>query len=331
MDRNQEMDNQGQGSHKQAARNGQDSGRPSRRLTPYEQYLQHRRRKRTGRIIFWVIVVEALCLIIGAIVLFFPKEDPEIKELITKKVQFEYQTETDRVVTYGLAVPKPNIDVQLLSVNDWSRPGIKVDAIKKIVVHYLGNPETSAQENRDYFESLKYLQDTYMSANYVVGTEGEIIQCVPDGEVAWASNKANYYSISIENCHHDESGRFTDSTYWSDVHLVAYLTEKYGLERDDIIRHYDVTGKDCPKWYVEHPGDWERFKDDVMTYREECRAKQREMIDELLHEDTTEAPQQDVLREYLDTLKTETEIELETSDRDLWDELKKRAENHGDQ
>ena len=158
MDRNQEMDNQGQGSHKQAARNGQDSGRPSRRLTPYEQYLQHRRRKRTGRIIFWVIVVEALCLIIGAIVLFFPKEDPEIKELITKKVQFEYQTETDRVVTYGLAVPKPNIDVQLLSVNDWSRPGIKVDAIKKIVVHYLGNPETSAQENRDYFESLKYLQ-----------------------------------------------------------------------------------------------------------------------------------------------------------------------------
>lgn len=331
MDRNQEMDNQGQGSHKQAARNGQDSGRPSRRLTPYEQYLQHRRRKRTGRIIFWVIVVEALCLIIGAIVLFFPKEDPEIKELITKKVQFEYQTETDRVVTYGLAVPKPNIDVQLLSVNDWSRPGIKVDAIKKIVVHYLGNPETSAQENRDYFESLKYLQDTCMSANYVVGTEGEIIQCVPDGEVAWASNKANYYSISIENCHHDESGRFTDSTYWSDVHLVAYLTEKYGLERDDIIRHYDVTGKDCPKWYVEHPGDWERFKDDVMTYREECRAKQREMIDELLHEDTTEAPQQDVLREYLDTLKTETEIELETSDRDLWDELKKRAENHGDQ
>ena len=331
MDRNQEMDNQGQGSHKQAARNGQDSGRPSRRLTPYEQYLQHRRRKRTGRIIFWVIVVEALCLIIGAIVLFFPKEDPEIKELITKKVQFEYQTETDRVVTYGLAVPKPNIDVQLLSVNDWSRPGIKVDSIKKIVVHYLGNPETSAQENRDYFESLKYLQDTCMSANYVVGTEGEIIQCVPDGEVAWASNKANYYSISIENCHHDESGRFTDSTYWSDVHLVAYLTEKYGLERDDIIRHYDVTGKDCPKWYVEHPGDWERFKDDVMTYREECRAKQREMIDELLHEDTTEAPQQDVLREYLDTLKTETEIELETSDRDLWDELKKRAENHGDQ
>ena len=301
-----------------------------RKLTPYEQYLQQKRKRRTGRIIFWVIVIEAVCLILGAIVLFMPREDPEIEELITKKVRFEYETEPNRVVTFGLAVPRPNIDVQLLTPNDWSRPGIKVKSIDKIVVHYLGNPETTAQENRDYFESLKNLQDTYMSANYVVGMDGEIIQCVPDGEVAWASNRANYYSISIENCHHDSSGRFTDATDWSDVHLVAYLTEKYDLERDDIIRHYDVTGKDCPKWYVDHPDEWERFKDDVMTYREECRTEQRNMIDELLHADTSDETEQDVLREYLDSLEAETEIELETSNQDLWEDLKKRAEAYGD-
>ena len=301
-----------------------------RKLTPYEQYLQQKRKRRTGRIIFWVIVIEAVCLILGAIVLFMPREDPEIEELITKKVRFEYETEPNRVVTFGLAVPRPNIDVQLLTPNDWSRPGIKVKSIDKIVVHYLGNPETTAQENRDYFESLKNLQDTYMSANYVVGMDGEIIQCVPDGEVAWASNRANYYSISIENCHHDSSGRFTDATYWSDVHLVAYLTEKYDLERDDIIRHYDVTGKDCPKWYVDHPDEWERFKDDDMTYREECRTEQRSMIDELLHADTSDETEQDVLREYLDSLEAETEIELETSNQDLREDLKKRAEAYGD-
>lgn len=301
-----------------------------RKLTPYEQYLQQKRRRRTGRIIFWVIVFEAVCLILGAIVLFMPKEDPEIEELITKKVSFDYETESDRVVTFGLAVPKPNIDVQLLTINDWSRPGIAVSDIKKIVVHYLGNPETTAQENRDYFESLKNLQDTYMSANYVVGMDGEIIQCVPDGEVAWASNRANYYSISIENCHHDESGKFTDATYWSDVHLVAYLSERYDIDRDDIIRHYDVTGKDCPKWYVDHPDDWEQFKDDVMTYREECRTKQREMVDQLLHGDPTDETEKDVLREYLDSFKEETVAEMETSDQDLWEDLKKRAEAYGD-
>ena len=301
-----------------------------RKLTPYEQYLQQKRRRRTGRIIFWVIVIEAVCLILGAIVLFMPKEDPEIEELITKKVSFDYETESDRVVTFGLAVPKPNIDVQLLTINDWSRPGIAVSDIKKSVVHYLGNPETTAQENRDYFESLKNLQDTYMSANYVVGMDGEIIQCVPDGEVAWASNRANYYSISIENCHHDESGKFTDATYWSDVHLVAYLSERYDIDRDDIIRHYDVTGKDCPKWYVDHPDDWEQFKDDVMTYREECRTKQREMVDQLLHGDPTDETEKDVLREYLDSFKEETVAEMETSDQDLWEDLKKRAEAYGD-
>ncbi len=306
--------------------------RPHRRLTPYEQYLQEKRKRRTGRIIFWVIIIEAVGLILGGIVLFMPREDPEVEKLINKKVKFDYETETDRVVTYGLAVPKPNIDVQLLSVNEWSRPGIKVDSIEKIVVHYLGNPKTSAQENHDYFESLKNLQDTYMSANYVVGTEGEIIQCVPDGEVAWASNKANYYSISVENCHRDESGKFTEATYWADVHLVAYLVEKYDLERDDIIRHYDVTGKDCPKWFVEHPDDWEQFKDDVMTYLDECKAVQRKKIDELLHGDTTgeTETEQDILREYLDSLEESTEAELETTDQSLWDDLKKRAEAYGD-
>ncbi len=301
-----------------------------RRLTPYEQYLQEKRRRRTGRIIFWVIIVEAVGLILGGVVLFMPKEDPEIDKLINTKITFDYETETDRVVTYGLAVPKPKIDVQLLSVNEWSRPGIKVDSIDKIVIHYLGNPKTSAQENRDYFESLKNLQDTYMSANYVVGTDGEIIQCVPDGEVAWASNKANYYSISVENCHRDESGKFTEATYWSDVHLVAYLTEKYDLDRDDIIRHYDVTGKDCPKWYVEHEDEWEQFKDDVMTYREECRAEQRKKIDELLYGDVSDETEQDILREYLDSLEADTEMELETSDQDMWGDLRKRAEAFGD-
>ena len=314
------------GSRPSRGGNGQRTENPYYNLTPYERYLKEKKRKRAGRIIFWVILIEAVCLAVGAFVLLMPKEDPELDELVNKKVKFEYQTETDRIVTYGLAVPRPNIDIQLLTVNEWSRPGIKVDSIDKVIVHYLGNPETTAQQNHDYFESLKNLQNTYMSANYVVGTDGEIIQCVPDGEVAWASNEANYYSISVENCHHDSTGKFTESTYWSDVHLVAYLTEKYNLGRDDILRHYDITGKDCPRWYVEHPDEWEQFRDDVMMYRQECEEAQRNMIDELLHAGKDDETEEDILRKYLDGLNMETEVQLETSDQSLWDELKKRAE-----
>lgn len=290
-------------------------------LNAQEQYLRQRRKKRAGRIIFWIIFTEVIALALGLVYILTPGDDPQLDELLHAKVSIPYETETEMKFDLGPAVPRPNVDVQLLTINDWSRPGIPVDRIRKIVVHYLGNPKTTAQENHDYFESLKDLQDTYMSANYVVGLNGEIIQCVPDGEVAWASNKANYYSISIENCHEDTTGRFNNTTYWSDVHLVAYLTEKYGLGRDDIIRHYDVTGKDCPKWYVEHPDDWEKFKDDVMTYRQECEDTRQEKIRELQAQ-----TEKDVLKEYLNSLETETEIEPETSNTALWDSLKKKAE-----
>lgn len=176
------------------------------------------------------------------------------------------ETETELQAIYY--VPDPDIDAQLLTVNEWSRPGLPTSDIKNIVIHYLGNPGTTAQENRDFFEDLKDYQTDYMSANYIIGLEGEIIQCVPDGEIAYASNDANDTSISIENCHMDESGRFLKKTYISLVHLTAYLLEKYHLSIDDVIRHHDVTGKQCPAFYVEHEEAWEVFKEDVTYYYE---------------------------------------------------------------
>ena len=55
------------------------------------------------------------------------------------------------------------------------------------------------------------------------------------------------------------------------MHLTAYLVEEYGLKRENIIRHYDVTGKECPLYYVEHEDKWEKFRDEVMDYIETCR------------------------------------------------------------
>lgn len=33
-----------------------------------------------------------------------------------------------------------------------------------------------------------------------------------------------------------------------------------------MIRHYDVTGKDCPKYFVENSNAWSDFKTDLLTY-----------------------------------------------------------------
>lgn len=82
-------------------------------------------------------------------------------------------------------------------------------------------------------------------------------------EVAYASNNRNSDTISIECCHPDESGKFYDSTYQSLVGLCAYLCSEFDLNPEDVIRHYDVTGKICPKYFVDHPEEWETFHEDV--------------------------------------------------------------------
>ena len=130
-------------------------------------------------------------------------------------------------------------------------------------IHYTANPGSTAQDNRDYFNGLQYSQETSASSNFVVGLDGEIIQCVPTWEVAYASNDRNYDTVSIEVCHPDESGKFTDKTYRSLVQLTAWLCVKFDLTADDVIRHYDVTGKNCPKYFVENEEAWAAFKENV--------------------------------------------------------------------
>jgi N-acetylmuramoyl-L-alanine amidase CwlA len=47
------------------------------------------------------------------------------------------------------------------------------------------------------------------------------------------------------------------------VELVAFLCGKFNLTMDNVIRHYDVTGKNCPKYYVENPDAWIQMKSDI--------------------------------------------------------------------
>ena len=53
------------------------------------------------------------------------------------------------------------------------------------------------------------------------------------------------------------------------IELTAWLMVEYDLEIDDVIRHYDVTGKICPKYYVENEDAWVRFKADIQKYMDE--------------------------------------------------------------
>ena len=161
-----------------------------------------------------------------------------------------------------VAVPD-YVQQDFLTVNPWSRPGTPLEKIDGVVIHYVGNPDTTAQANRNYFEGLKDEHTTKASSHFVIGMEGEIIQCIPSGEIAYASNDRNNDTLSIECCHPDESGKFTDATYRSLVDLTAWLCGRFEIPADQVIRHYDVTGKVCPKYFVEHEEAWQQFKEEV--------------------------------------------------------------------
>lgn len=162
-----------------------------------------------------------------------------------------------------MKVARPDMDVKLLTVNPYSRPGTKTSKIQNIVIHYTANPGTTAAQNRSYFEGLKDTKATKASSHFIVGLEGEIIQCVPTWEEAYASNHRNADTVSIETCHRKADGAYTEETYESLVELAAWLCEKFELTEHDIIRHYDVTGKVCPKYFVDHEDAWKNFKRDV--------------------------------------------------------------------
>ena len=225
-----------------------------------EEYRKrHRAQVRRKQLIGNGIVIGMIILIIATIII--------VGALRGKKAK---QEEVKAEVTSTLYNPiQPKLDVQLLTPNPYSRPQKALEKVNGIVVHYTANPGTSARQNRDYFNGLAETKKTKASSHFVIGLEGEIVQCIPCNEISYASNNRNSDTISIECCIEDETGKFNDSTYQSLIELTTWLMGRYDLSADDVIRHYDVTGKKCPLYFVEHEDAWEQFHKDLDTYIEE--------------------------------------------------------------
>ena len=158
-----------------------------------------------------------------------------------------------------------NIEERLLTINPYSRSGEKQNKIEFLVIHWVGNAGSSAIANRNYFENLKNTHKTYASSHYIVGLNGEVIRCIPDDEVAFHSGSysENRKSIGSENCHPNVDGKFNEQTYNALVELCAELCKKYNIGINNVKTHNMITGKNCPKYYVEHEEAWEQLKQDI--------------------------------------------------------------------
>lgn len=146
-----------------------------------------------------------------------------------------------------------NIKVDLIPKGRKRRPGI-ANTIKYITIHNTGLNNVPADNFRR--SVLDISQDQEVSWHYTVD-EKEIIQHIPDNEVAWhAGNKTgNYESIGIEICERPGSEEKA-------IELIIYLMKKYNLDISKVRTHKSWSGKQCPHLILPR---WDSFIKDIQT------------------------------------------------------------------
>ena len=141
-----------------------------------------------------------------------------------------------------------------------------INRIKYIVVHFTANNGDTAYGNTNYSKSYRGA-----SAHYFVD-ENNIYQSVEDKNIAWHCGAKKYKhstcrnsnSLGVELCSRkDSKGNFyfMDKTVYNAVELIKMLMAKYNVPIANVIRHYDVTGKNCPEPFVRDIKAWQNFKD----------------------------------------------------------------------
>lgn len=191
-----------------------------------------------------------------------------------------------------------------LTVNKYSRPGVVRKETRAFVIHWVKNPRTSAQFNRDFFESLKEgisaywdEESSWFASTQWLVDENEIILAMPPGEVSYNCGSSlqiamkhgqkraypkeaekifegylryplspNYCTEAVEFCHPDWTGEPEEETRQNLVSLGGMRVFANQLSINQILRHYDVVGwKDCPQFYVENPEAWEELRNDIYS------------------------------------------------------------------
>ena len=152
----------------------------------------------------------------------------------------------------------------------------RTQPVRYIVMHYTANNGDTARNNCDYYHRVGGLQ---ASAHYFCDEYGAM-QSVLECDTAWHCGARAYWhpecrngnSIGIEMC----SRKRADGSYYIKPETVANaatlakgIMQRYGIDTEHVLRHYDVTGKICPKYYVENEDAWLAFRQNVSARIEE--------------------------------------------------------------
>lgn len=171
-------------------------------------------------------------------------------------------------------------NVDLVQVNKYSRPATKLVGVRGIVVHWTANAGASDTAHKNFFDGADGGGGRYAGAHFFVDRDSATL-IIPLDEVAYHANEVsckipslkastNYYkkgdanltTIGIEMCV-EKDGTIHPETVERTAQLTAHLCTYFKLGTNDIYRHYDITGKNCPAPWVSKPVLFDNFKNDV--------------------------------------------------------------------
>lgn len=142
----------------------------------------------------------------------------------------------------------------------------RTQPVRYIVLHYTAGNGDTAKNNCDYYHRVGGLQ---ASAHYFCDEYGAM-QSVLECDTAWHCGARAYWhpecrngnSIGIEMCSRkraDGSYYILPETVANAAALAREIMQRYGIDTDHVLRHYDVTGKRCPMPWVDDPAQWTAF------------------------------------------------------------------------
>lgn len=149
-----------------------------------------------------------------------------------------------------------------------------IGQVDTIVIHYTGNDGDTAENNAKYFQGA----NRNTSAHFFVD-EKEVIQSVFMDEIAWHVTGHNTNTIGIEMCSYkDEKGNYQIAWPTQDkaAELASLIMLRYNIT--NVVRHYDLTGKNCPEPFVRDKTNWYAFTKLLYAkvvenrYRYSCKA-----------------------------------------------------------
>lgn len=171
-----------------------------------------------------------------------------------------------------------------LQKSEYTRSKIPLSRLTGLVIHFTDSAtHTFSRDFNWLYDFLNYnrpARKKHASYHYAIDQDGEVYEIIPPTECAWhggptpktdpkvreaLGGNPNWSTLGVSYLHPTPEGKPTEKTYKSLVELCAYLIKEHNIPVENIFRHHDCTGKDCPRYFVRYSDEWIKLKKDIVS------------------------------------------------------------------